>query len=256
VSGCPTHGPLVGGYALGALEPDEMEQMRRHVAECPRCGPEADRLAALPGLLDRIAPGDVPPPSLSPEVEEAVLDRFARERREEAAEQAARSRRRLGGRFGRRSTTPAGRRPALLAPRPLAIAAASLVALVLALALLLPLGGDDGGAPAYASVSLDPMAGGSASATAELGEVPAGTRIRLETRGLPAGSEYEVWCIRSDGRWVSGGTFWPDRRGRAEAELTAAVRPGDYHRMVVTRRPEGAGRSERGPAVLDGALRY
>jgi Anti-sigma-K factor rskA/Putative zinc-finger len=247
MSGCSTHGPLLGGFALGALEPEEMEEMRRHVAVCPQCGPEANRMEGLPWLLDRIAPADVPPPTLSPQVEEAVLDRFARERTEEGAGGAP-------GREAGRST----RRPALLgggrlARRPLAVAAACLVALAVALAVILPLGGDEGDSPAYASVSLDARPGGAGSATAWLGQVPAGTRIRLETRGLPAGSEYEVWCIRADGRWVSGGTFWADRDGRTEAELTAAVRAGDYHRMVVTR---GAGGGDRGPAVLDGELRY
>jgi anti-sigma-K factor RskA len=234
VSACPTHGQLVGGYALGALDPDEMEEMRRHVAACPHCGPEIDRLAALPGLLDRIAPADVPPPSLSPEVEEAVLDRFARERREEAE----------------RGPRGHARR---LARRPLALAAACVVALAVAFGVVLAVDGDEDGSAAYASVSLDATVAGSGSATAELGEVPAGTRIRLETRGLRSGSEYEVWCIGTDGRWVSGGSFRADRDGRTQAELTAAVRPGDYHRMVVT---EGAGDASRGPAVLRGALRY
>ena len=250
MNGCPTHGQLIGGYALGALEPEEMEEMRRHVAVCPQCGPEAEALRGLPGLLDRIEPADVPPPTLSPEVEEAVLDQFARERREEGAGGAPERR------AGRSTRRPAlfGRRPGLLARRSLALAAACFVALVAALALILT--GDEGGPPAYATVSLDPKARASGSATAWLDEVPAGTRIRLETRGLPAGTEYEVWCIRTDGRWVSGGTFWADRDGRTEAQLTAAVRAGDYHRMVVTRRPEGAGESERGPTVLRGALRY
>jgi anti-sigma-K factor RskA len=244
VSGCATYGPLIGGYALGALEPEEMEEMRRHVAVCPQCGPEAHRLEGLPWLLDRIAPDEVPPPTLSPRVEEAVLDRFARERREGGA----------GGATGRR----AGRRPhrlALPGRRPLAVAAACLVALIVALALVLP-GGDEDGSAAYATVSLDPRAGGAGSATAWVNAVPAGTRIRLESRGLPASSEYEVWCIATDGRWVSGGTFRADRDGRVEAELTSAVKPGEYHRMVVTLRPEGAAGSERGPAVLDGELRY
>jgi anti-sigma-K factor RskA len=244
VGGCSTHGQLIGGYALGALEPDEMEEMSRHVAVCPLCGPEVQRLERLPGLLDRIAPTDVPPPTLSPEVEEAVLDRFARERREEDAAGASK----------RGAGAPA---PPLALPGrgPLAVAAACLVALVVALALVVPGGGDDGTA-AYARVSLDPRAGGAGSATAWLDEVPAGTRIRLETRGLPAGSEYEVWCIATSGRWVSGGTFRADRDGRAEAQLTASVRPGDYHRMAVTRRPEGAGAADRGETVLDGELRY
>jgi anti-sigma-K factor RskA len=244
MSGCPTYGPLIGGYALGALEPEEMEEMRRHVAVCPQCGPEAHRLEELPWLLDRIAPADVPPPTLSPQVEEAVLDRFARERREEDAGGA--SERQAG-----RST----RRPALLGRRPLALAAACLIALVVALALVLP-GGEEDGTAAYATVSLDSRAGRAGSATAWLDDVPAGTRIRLETRGLPANSQYEVWCIATDGRWVSGGTFRTDRDGRVEAELTAAVQPGDYHRMVVTRRPEGAAGADRGPTVMDGELRY
>ena len=241
MSGCPSYGPLIGGYALGALEPEEMEEMRRHVAVCPQCGPEAHRLEGLPWLLDRIAPADVPPPTLSPQVEDAVLDRFARERREEGAGGA--SERRAG-----RST----RRPALLGRRPLALAAACLIALAVALALVLP-GGDEDGTAAYATVSLDSRADGT-GATAWLDEVPAGTRIRLETWGLPASSEYEVWCIATDGRWVSGGTFHSDRDGRVKAELTAAVRAGDYHRMVVTGRPKGE--SDRGRPVLDGELRY
>ena len=243
MGGCSTYGPLIGGYALGALEPEEMEEMRRHVAVCPQCGPEVQRLEGLPWLLDRIAPADVPPPTLPAHVEEVVLDRFTRERREGSA----------GGATERQ----AGRRPhrlALPGRRPLAVAAACLVALVVALALVLP-GGDEDGTAAYATVSLDPRAGGAGSATAWLDEVPAGTRIRLETRGLSA-TEYEVWCIATDGRWVSGGTFRADRDGRVEAELTAAVNPGDYHRMVVTRRPEGDGGAERGEAVLDGELRY
>jgi anti-sigma-K factor RskA len=233
MSGCPTHGPLVGGYVLGALDPAEMEEMRQHVAGCPHCGPEADRLAALPGLLDRIEPADVPPPTLSPRVEEAVLDRFARER----------------GARGRRRRTLGARR------RLVGFAAAGLAAIALALALLLPVGDDDG-EPVYASVSLGGLAGaGDAAASATLTEVESGTRIQLEAHGLRGrgSKEYEVWCIRADGRWVSGGTFRANRNGWAEAELTSAVRAGEYHEMVVTRgRVEG----DRGPAVLRGELRY
>jgi len=115
MSECPTHGALLGGYVLGSLEPAEMDEMRRHVAGCPHCGPEADKLGGLPG--ERM---------------------------------------------------------------------------------------------------------------------------------------YELWCVRGDGRWVSGGTFRTAASGRAEAMLTAAVRPGDYHVMVVTRHIDG----EHGPALLRGELRY
>jgi anti-sigma-K factor RskA len=235
VSGCTTHGELLGGYVLGSLDPAEMEEMRAHVAGCPLCGPEARELAGLPALLDHIEPADVPPPALSPTVEEAVLDRFARER-------------------GRRRRARRARRWALTPARIAALAAACAV-----VALALVWGGDEDDGSAYASAKLAPLArGSSASATAWVAEVPAGTRVRLRARGLPTrtGTMYELWCVREDGHWVSGGTFRVGGDGRAEAELTAAVRPGDYHLMVVTRHARGAAQAERGPALLRGRLRY
>ena len=229
MSACPTHGALLGGYVLGSLEPAEMEEMRVHVAGCPYCGPEAKTLGALPALLDRIEPTDVPPPSPSPTMEEAVLDRFARERV--------------------RAHPARRRRPRLTLPRLGALAAACAATVVLALVLL---GEEDDHSHAYASAKLAPLAAGSnASATAWAEDVPAGTRVRLRARGL-RDSMYELWCVRPDGRWVSGGTFRAAHDGRAEAVLTAAVRPGDYHLIVVTRHSEG----DHGPALLRGRLRY
>jgi anti-sigma-K factor RskA len=229
MSACPTHGALLGGFVLGSLEPAEMEEMRVHVAGCPHCGPESRTLASVPGLLDQIEPADVPPPALPPTVEEAVLDRFARERRRE---RPARRRRRF----------PLRRLAALSA----ACAALAVLALVL-------LGEDENDSHAYADAKLAPLAAGShAGATAWAEDVPAGTRVRLRARGLPATSMYELWCVRGDGRWVSGGTFRAAGDGRADAVLTAAVRPGDYHVMVVTRHKDG----KPGPALLRGRLRY
>ena len=53
MSGCRSHGELMGAYVLGALEPDEMDEMRAHVAGCPRCAPEVRSLAD-PALLDLV----------------------------------------------------------------------------------------------------------------------------------------------------------------------------------------------------------
>ena len=53
MSGCRTHGDLIGPYVLGALEPDEMEAMPRHMAGCARCAAEERSLAGVPVLLDR-----------------------------------------------------------------------------------------------------------------------------------------------------------------------------------------------------------
>jgi hypothetical protein len=233
VTACPTHGALLGGYVLGSLEPAEMDEMRLHVADCPYCGPETRALAVLPPLLDTIEPTDVPPPALAPSVEEAVLDRFARERRREKPH--------------RRGL------PWLRAPRLAALGAACVAAVVIA--LLVTGNGDD--SHAYASARLAPVGTvQTASAVAWADDVPAGTRVRLRARGLPATGKamYELWCIRSDGHWVSGGTFRAAGDGRAEAVLTAAVKPGDYHVMVVTRHT--GQEAQHGPPLLRGELRY
>jgi anti-sigma-K factor RskA len=230
VSGCRTHGHLVGGYVLGALDPGEEAAMRRHLQECAECAREQAELQGLPALLDRVEPAAAPAPALLPALEEAVVDRVARERRSrKPAPEVARGRR---------------RRPAL---RLLAAAGAVLAAGAALVLVVLP-GGAEG---VYARAHLR---GHAASAFAEVQEVDAGTRVRLRAQGLDRRrvAVYELWCIRTDGRWVSAGTFHA-RGGRADVELTAAVHPGDYHRMVVKRRTgEGGG----GPAVLEGTLVY
>src|SRR5207245_1794701 len=70
----------LGGYVLGALEPEEMEEVRAHVAVCADCSREHAGLATLPAMLD--AAGSVETASATPPaaLEAAVLDRFARER--------------------------------------------------------------------------------------------------------------------------------------------------------------------------------
>jgi anti-sigma-K factor RskA len=227
VSRCASHGELVGGFALGALEPAEMEEMRRHVAECPACGPEVRRMATLPGLLDTVQPSDVPPPAASPQVEEAILDRFTRERRRIAA-----PRRRV---------------------RIRAVAAAvGAVAVALAIVLLVPR--DEPESSSYASARLAALnAGSGARATADVDAVPAGTRVTLGARGLARRGVYELWCVRANGEWVSGGTFRSAADGRARAQLSAAVEPGDYHVIVITRASDDGA---RGTPVLRGELRY
>jgi anti-sigma-K factor RskA len=231
---CASHGELVGGYVLGALEPSEMEEMRGHVAGCPTCRPEVRRMSALPGLLDTAHPSDVPPPAASPEVEEAILDRFVRERRRAAAPPRRRHRRRVFA----------------------ALAAACVVGIALVFALLSA--GDEKGSSAYATARLTPIDSGSnARATAWVDAIPAGTSVSLGARGLDGGGAvYQLWCVRPNGEWVSGGTFRSNAEGKARAELTAAVKPGDYHEIVVTQGARSAERGAQGRPVLRGELRY
>ncbi len=230
MSGCPTHGALLGGYVLGALEPPEMEAMRLHLESCPQCAREERKLAGLPALLDTIEPGDVPPPQLSPELEELVLDRFVRERQPE------------------RPSGPRWRRVPVLA-------AASGIAAALIVGLVVLLIGGEAEDTAYAWSSLKGRgAAADSRAYARLTSVDAGTRVSLQARRLPGtGGQFELWCVRTDGRWVSGGTFKSRADGRAAAELTAAVTPGNYHKIVVTTMGGGP---EPGTPVLRGKLNY
>jgi putative zinc finger protein len=62
----PEQRVALGSYALGALDPVEADQVRRHLLECPGCRAEYRDLAAVPALLARItetemAAGPVPP---------------------------------------------------------------------------------------------------------------------------------------------------------------------------------------------------
>ena len=113
-----------------------------------------------------------------------------------------------------------------------------------------------GGHTAYAHAELWSLpAGGGAAGTADVAEVDAGTRVRLRADHLPVrqGTSYELWCVRTDGRWVNGGSFHARADGTAAADLTAAVRPGEYHVVVITRRSAGG---ERGDEVMRGKLNY
>jgi anti-sigma-K factor RskA len=228
MSDCASFRVLLGGYVLDALEPDEKAAVTRHLESCPRCSREHAELAGTPALLAMLDRPDAVPASPPPALEEAVLDRFARERRDLAPRRAP-----------RRWSWRAG----------LAAAAAAAVAGALVLSGLFSSSSDES---AFAHVRLH--GAGGATADAYLRALRAGTGVRLSVAGLPAtrGRVYELWCVADDGRLISGGTFRVDKRGRAHVSMTSAARPGEYELMLVTRRSDG----ERGRRVLAGKVDY
>jgi hypothetical protein len=219
MTGCRDIRPELGGYVLGALEPDEAADVRQHIDRCAKCASAHASLMELPGLLD-LAQGIDAAAGPAPAVEERVLDSVAR------APRARRGRPRALGWL---------RHPR----RPLAMAAVGLAcAAIGAGAAVLVTGdsGEQGPMPNY-QVELDPTSAiPGASARAAFERVPGGTTVLLWVRGLPDNSDtvYEVLCDKGNYS-MSAGTFRADREGRANITLTTAMRGGDYDRIRVVR---------------------
>jgi anti-sigma factor RsiW len=229
---------LLGGYVLQALEPDEAEAVRRHLAECAACAAEHGQLMSIPSILDAAGADETPVVQPPATLEEAVLDRFAREHPgHPAAPPPKRVRDRLRAAF----------RP-LTRPLPAAIAGAAAAAAVTAALIALP-GGSHDSELYQASLSGSAAAPG-AKASANLKVLAEGTRVNLKVRGLRGSPSavYELWCIRDDGVKVSAGTFRTDASGRADVNLTTAAVPGEYHRLGVERKP--------GVNVMAGEIQY
>ena len=234
---------LIGGYVLDALEPDEADVVRRHLATCPACAAEHERLAGLPELLalaGTAEPETEQPPAA---LEGAVIDRFSREHR------AARERR--GAR---------GRAAALLRPfrRPLPAALAGAVAaaaVTAALAIVVTADDPPAAAATYEAQLTGSSAAPAARAYAKLESAASGTSVHLDVRGLHGrpNDVYELWCLADDGTKISAGTFRVDGRGHAYAVLTTAAQPGQYQRMSIERRKAGEPAGER---VMLGEIQY
>jgi len=225
---CDELRPLLGGYVLEALEPDEMEAVRAHLPNCSACAAELASLAELPHLLDLAAPVAHPDEPLSPAFEEALLDRFARE--SDAAQPRPKRRRRL--------------LPRIEWTRPRVAAVSALLAAALAVSAM-SLTGDGGEQQRPMKNYIVALKAGpghpNAKAHIALWRVGNGTGVHLWASGLQPGSTkvYEMLCESK--HWsASAGTFRADAHGRIEVKLTTAARVGEYDRVrVVTRDRDG-----------------
>ncbi|HYM57201.1 MAG TPA: zf-HC2 domain-containing protein [Solirubrobacteraceae bacterium] len=221
MSSCDEHRPLLGGYVLEALEPDEAAAVREHLRTCLACSAEHASLAGLPALLDLTAGLDQPSEQLPPAFEEALLDRFARDR---------------GGRPPRRRLPSLAWRVPRVAVVSAIIAAAlgaGTVALLKDGGSAVPPGGWDG---SYVVPLRATAAAPRATARVALARVRGGTSIHLWARGLPRGPG-QVYEMRCEGEHLraSAGTFRADAQGRVEVRLTTAARVGEYDRVRIVR---------------------
>jgi anti-sigma-K factor RskA len=217
----------VAAYLLGALSDAERASFEQHLAGCPECRHELERLRPAADLLPRSVEQVEPPPSLKRSLME-VVDR-------EAASQGAR--RSLGGRL--RGLLGGSLRPALTA-------AAILLAVVVGYGANQLLGEDD---PRTLNASVRQGVLPDASGRLELqGEGEDGAI--LEVRGMPSlpdGRVYQAWVER-DGMIDPQPTFEVGADGGGAAAVPDDL--SDAQAVHLTREPRGGSRAPSEEPIL------
>jgi anti-sigma factor RsiW len=204
----------VGAYLLGALEPAEQSAFEGHLASCPECRDEVERLRVAANALPRSVEPFVPPPSLKRSLMEAVREDLKPERRS------------LLERLGL-----AGMRIPRLA------LAGTAFALALGIVLGTQLSGGEGGHRVVAGV-VDRSRIPQATATLTVPDNKRGP-AQLQVTGMPppkAGQVYEIWLKRGD-QVQPGPLFNVDSRGNGAGAI-----PGDLEgvsTVLVTRERTG-----------------
>jgi anti-sigma factor RsiW len=181
------HQDDVGAYLLGALEPAEQSAFEGHLASCPECRAEVERLRAAADALPRSVEPFAPPASLKRSLMEAV--------REDSASRRAPARRPLLERLGL-DRLLTGMRPELAW-----VSAAFVLAVGIALGVAVSQlsGRNDNGQRVVAAV-VDHTRVHNASATLTLPKDHSGP-AQLVVTGMPApkpGQVYEIWLKRGD----------------------------------------------------------
>lgn len=238
---------LIPAYVLGALEPDEVDLVERHLEQCAACSAElrmqqrlAEELLAAPA--QRSAP---------PAVRERLLAQIRALKAESATQTAS------------PATAEAAPTPPLphAAPRPSSrMARAWQVAFGRA-----GESGDEVSDLALRDLMLDPesiiiaVSGtpDAPAASARLIASPRRDTAVLLASGLKApgaGRAYQIWFLR-DGQPVPNALFAVDRRGRGLSLASLGAPLGSFDTVAVTPEPASGSPSPTGPIVLAGALR-
>jgi anti-sigma-K factor RskA len=198
-------GDDLAAYALGALEPDEAEAFRRHLADCPECRQE---LAGFEQVTEAL-----PPASARYEVPRALRKRVMSEVRATPKSAAAGPPARLAW-----------------ASRPLLAWSGALAAVLVAVivAVALSSGGSSGARVIQASTG-----------NAELRVTGAhGDLVVHRLPELPAGRTYEMWVQRGSAPPVPTGTLF----GVTSSGTAAVGVPGSLDgvsAVMVTQEPSG-----------------
>jgi hypothetical protein len=218
----------VAAYAIGALDPERVAELERHLADCRRCQEELRWLSpavrALPEAVERQAP----PPELKQRLmAEVRADAAAEGRRARGEERGERARSRVGLGEWLRGLNLGG-----LTWKPLA--GLALVILVVAGGIGYAVGTGGSGGGAGHTWQVEPGANGIAAKL-----VTEGDRGELHLTGvepLPRGRVLEAWVERDGIVEAVPALFAPDQAGRASTTIESMK---DVSAVMVTREPAG-----------------
>jgi anti-sigma-K factor RskA len=233
-----TYSDEVGAYLLGALSDSERASFEAHLAGCPECRQEVERLQPAADLLPRSVEQVEPPPSLKRSLME-VVEREARETGG-AAEGA--------GAPGSPRRSPVERLRGLLGGslRPAFAAAAVLLAVIAGFGANQVLRDDD---PRSVTATVREAVLPEASGRLELQGDGENGAI-LEVRGMPSppdGRVYQAWVERN-------GTVEPEETFEVGADGGAAVAVpddlSDAQAVHLTREPRGGSRAPSEQPIL------
>lgn len=255
---------LVDAYALGALEPEEVDAVERHLDDCPDCRALAEAAREATERLLTATPQVAPPPALK----QRVMDRIRAERAQSAT----------SARSDEQRAQPATQPESHLSPEeaPRHHVAPEQLHHHVAPEHVTPTGRfrramnilfsaeqqDDAvvgevlrGLLSEPDCVIWSMAG-APDATARLIGSPSRRDAVIVTSGLQqpeAGQAYQVWFLR-DGRPVPNAMFTVDRAGRGSRLVTARVPLAEYDTVAITPEPEEGSLAPTGQIVLAGAL--
>lgn len=240
---------LIAPYALGALTPEETEQVRAHVSSCDECTAEADGyMRVVSALASSVDPEPVPAGFV-----EGVMAKVAAQRAE-------------GSRHERQAETVDASPPATVTQLPrsrpgyalMAAAAVALIVAVLAGALISTTNDlsntktDLARARDQVAQLVDSEGGmrlGSPGGDAVGAMLPTDDGGVFVVHGLenaPSNHTYQVWLIEDD-QPISAGTFDPDSGvGTLQTDHSLA----NVEAVAVTVEPKGGSKSPTGLQIL------
>jgi anti-sigma-K factor RskA len=221
----PERHPDLTAFVIGALDPEESEETRRHLTSCPRCRNELEGLRKVNRALEAAPPPVDPPGHLKDEILTRL--RAERESRTDYAEPGKASS------SGRRTKSQGGRRLYLLS----GVAAAVVAVVVFGIFFGLP----RAEAP-VATVALVPTPEEAAGldgywGVAEIRAQPSDNQrveLRLNNFAEPEPDRYyELWFASGDRR-ISAGSFTSVGRGETRVWLNTPPEARSFDTLLIT----------------------